>query len=134
MSLAFNVRRFEFGTCYTIGKIFFNGVMLCYTLEREVKERDRKPAIPLGTYKLIVDDSTRFKCPMPHILDVPGYEGIRIHKGNTDADTEGCILLGMTWAGTDFIGSSHTAFDNFFTLVQTLLSQGQELELQVSES
>ena len=46
---------------------------------------------------------------MPHVLDVPGFEGIRIHAGNTDKDTEGCLLVGMTRA-TDFIGQSRLAF------------------------
>jgi hypothetical protein len=108
------VRRFEMGTNYTIGKMYIDGIYECYTLEREVFPHSRKPAIPLGSYKLIIDDSTRFQRPMPHILDVPGYEGIRIHYGNTDKDTEGCILVGTTWAGVDFIGNSRIAFNALF--------------------
>lgn len=113
------VNRFEFGTNYTIGKLFIDGVYECYTLEREVTQRDRKPAIPEGSYKVIIDHSNRFGKDMPHVLDVPGYEGIRIHSGNTDADTEGCILVGITWAGTDFIGRSRDAFDSLFSKMKS---------------
>ena len=90
----------------TIGTLSVNGVFLCYTLEDKVREVPGKPvsewkikgqtAIPRGTYKLVIDYSTRFKRDMFHILDVPGFDGIRIHSGNTDKDTEGCILLGTT--------------------------------------
>lgn len=127
------VRRFEFGTRYTIGKLYVGGVYQCFTLEREVtKQPDRKPAIPSGLYDVVVDDSTRFKRPMPHILDVPGYEGIRIHKGNTDADTEGCILLGMDWAGVDFIGRSGVAFDTFFIKLQDLLASDIPVSISIA--
>ena len=45
---------------------------------------------------------------------MPGFEGIRIHSGNTSKDTEGCILLGTTWTSGDFIGNSKLAFNGFF--------------------
>lgn len=109
-----DVRRFEYGSDWTVGKLYIDGVYECYTLEREVFPHTRKPAVPKGTYALVIDDSTRFAQPMPHILDVPGYEGIRIHWGNTDKDTEGCILVGTTWAGVDFIGNSRVAFASLF--------------------
>lgn len=117
------VKRFEYGTTYTVGKLYLNGVMQCYTLEdkyREGIEDDSSikvkgaTAIPQGHYDVIIDHSNRFNRDMPHILNVPGFEGVRIHSGNTSADTEGCILLGNTWAGNDFIGNSRMAFDNFY--------------------
>ena len=117
------VKRFEFGTNYTIGKLFIDGVYECYTLEDKVREVDGQPvsswkiagqtAIPKGTYYVVIDDSIRFGKPMPHIVNVPGYDGVRIHPGNTDVDTDGCILVGQTWAGGDFIGSSRLAFQAF---------------------
>jgi hypothetical protein len=51
---------------------------------------------------------------MPHILNVPNFTGVRIHAGNTSKDTDGCILLGYTYAGKDFIGNSKLAYDVFF--------------------
>jgi len=53
----------------------------------------------------------RFQKEMPHILNVPGFEGIRIHAGNTPKNTEGCILLGYT-VKNDCIGQSKAAFND----------------------
>jgi hypothetical protein len=54
---------------------------------------------------------------MPHILAVPGFEGIRIHSGNTASDTEGCILLGRTKAA-DWVGESRLAYASFFSQLE----------------
>jgi hypothetical protein len=111
------VKRFEFKDTHTIGKMYVDGIYECYTLEDAVRNGTKvlgKTAIPIGTYKLIIDASTRFKQDMPHILDVPDFTGVRIHAGNTSADTDGCILLGSTWAGKDFIGNSKIAYKKFF--------------------
>jgi len=110
------IRRFEFGTTYTIGKMYIDGVYHCFTLEDKIREAkvQNATAIPYGTYTVVIDHSTRFNRDMPHILNVPGFEGVRIHTGNTSADTEGCILVGTTWAGKDFVGNSKIAFDPLF--------------------
>lgn len=116
------VKRFECGNDYTIGKLYIDGVEQCFTLEREViqssNDPNRKPAIPEGQYHTVIDFSTRFQRLMPHLLNVPGYEGIRIHMGNSDVNTEGCILLGTTWTQGDWIGESVLAFNNFFEKVK----------------
>ena len=85
---------------FTLGELFINGQHFCYTVE----DTERLPfeakvfgktAIPKGTYKVIIDHSNHFGKDMPHILNVPGFEGIRIHSGNTSADTEGCLIVGF---------------------------------------
>lgn len=111
------VKRFEFNDTYTVGRMYINDVYFCYTLEDKVREGakvDGQTAIPNGTYSVIIDVSTRFGKQLPHILNVPNFTGVRIHSGNTSKDTEGCILLGHTYAGKDFIGNSKLAFDVFF--------------------
>ncbi len=94
-----------------IGEMEIDGIFFCFTLEdpeRGIKVPG-KTAIPTGRYKLILDFSNRFKKVMPHILDVPGFEGIRIHPGNTAADTEGCLLVGKE-KGIDKVFKSFLAF------------------------
>lgn len=111
------VKRFEFNPNFTVGKLYIDDVYQCFTLEDVVRKGpkvDGKTAIPAGTYTVIVDHSSRFDRDMPHILDVPGFTGVRIHSGNTSADTEGCILVGNTWTGGDFVGNSKLAFNALF--------------------
>jgi len=103
----------------TIGELFVDGKFECYTLEdveRAVKIKN-ETAIPKGKYKVIINRSTRFKKDLPLLLNVPNFEGVRIHSGNTNHDTEGCILVGQTRA-TDFIGNSRKAFDKLFAKLQ----------------
>jgi len=103
----------------TIGELTIDGKFECYTLED--KERDVKikseTAISKGTYKVIINRSNRFKKLLPLLLNVPNFEGVRIHPGNTNHDTEGCILIGTT-KGKDFIGNSRIAFNRLFKKMQ----------------
>lgn len=93
---------------YTVGKMYVmddetskEWIYLCDTLEDKYRgdnlEKTKikgQTAIPKGKYKGICDLSNRFNKVLPHILEVPYFEGIRIHSGNTSKDTEGCILVG----------------------------------------
>lgn len=130
------IQRFEFGTNYTIGRMTLDGVYQCYTLEDKVRDDGIKipgaTAIPAGNYPVVIDMSARFGRDMPHVLNVPNFDGIRIHMGNTDVDTEGCILLGQTWSGSDFIGNSRGAFDVFFPKLQQALLNGGSCQLYLS--
>ena len=103
----------------TIGEMTIDGVWECYTLEdieRPVKIK-AETAIPRGTYKVIINMSNRFKRLMPLLLNVQNFEGVRIHAGNTNHDTEGCILVGRT-RSNDFIGQSKKAYDSLFAKMQ----------------
>jgi hypothetical protein len=103
----------------TIGELSIDGVFECYTLEdveRDVKVYS-KTAIPKGEYKVIINQSNRFKKLMPLLLNVPNFEGVRIHSGNKAEDTEGCILVGQT-RSLDFIGNSKKAYDKLFKKMQ----------------
>jgi hypothetical protein len=71
----------------TVGRLARGGLFLCYTLEPQTP-------IPAGTYQVVITRSQRFQRDLPILLNVPGHTGIRIHAGNTTADTQGCILVG----------------------------------------
>jgi len=124
----------------TIGALYVNGTFQCFTLEDVVRERDgvtvaewkvqNQTAIPAGTYKVIVDFSNRFQRNMLHVLDVPGFDGIRIHAGNTAADTDGCILVGQTKSG-ESIGSSKDALKELQPLIEAALAGGEEVTLEI---
>jgi hypothetical protein len=103
----------------TIGELLIDGIFECYTLEdieRPVKIK-AETAISKGTYKVIINQSNRFKRLMPLLLNVPNFEGVRIHAGNTNHDTEGCILVGRT-RSKDFIGQSRKAYEKLFKKMQ----------------
>jgi hypothetical protein len=103
----------------TIGELLIDGVFECFTLEdveRKVKIKS-ETAIPKGTYKVIINESNRFKRLLPLLLNVPNFEGVRIHSGNSNHDTEGCILVGQT-RNKNYIGQSRKAFDKLFKKMQ----------------
>ena len=103
----------------TIGEMLVDGVFECFTLED--KERPVKikgeTATPKGTYRVIINQSNRFKRLLPLLIDVPNFEGVRIHSGNSNHDTEGCILVGQT-RNKNYIGQSRKAFDKLFKKMQ----------------
>lgn len=102
------VKRIAKRPTYTIGKMYLDGKYFCDTLEdtdRNISQSTpldtikkvklpNNTAIPTGTYKVIVNVSPKFKRLLPRLLNVPGFDGILIHRGNTDKDTSGCILIG----------------------------------------
>lgn len=109
----------------TIGQLYIDEHRECWTLEDKVHDGPKIPgrtAIPYGRYQVIVDFSNRFKRPLPRLLDVPGFTGIRIHPGNDDTDTSGCILVGNT-KGKDFIGESRAAFSLLFLQINAAVQK-----------
>lgn len=82
---------------YTIGKLFIDGVYECFILEDPIREKKiyGQTAIPAGRYKIVITYSEKFKRNLPLLLNVPNYEGVRIHSGNDVDDTEGCLLTGQ---------------------------------------
>ncbi len=95
------IKRQIMASGFTLGTFSIDGARVGYTCEdqdRRLEEGGEKvfgaTAIPRGRYRVILSFSGRFQALMPEVLDVPGFEGIRIHGGNTAADTHGCPLLG----------------------------------------
>ena len=96
------------GSKYTIGKLYINDEYFCDTIEdidrglkssmsvEYIKKKKvyAETAIPTGTYKIEMTYSSKFKRILPLLVDVKGFSGIRIHRGNTEKDSSGCIVIG----------------------------------------
>jgi hypothetical protein len=133
------VVRIAYRDTYTIGKLYVkddkisdNWSYLCDTLEDKYRGDKLdgikvfgQTAIPKGVYKGVVDYSNHFKQKMPHILNVPQFEGIRIHSGNTAADTEGCILVGYN-KKVGMLVNSRAAYGKLMTWLN-----GDNFEIEV---
>jgi hypothetical protein len=120
------VARKEFTDNSTIGELSINGKFFCYTLEdkdRHLESGGTKvwgvTCIPRGIYNLILSFSNRFQKYLPEILNVPQFEGIRIHNGNVASSSEGCILLGNT-KSKDFVGNSVVTLNKFLAEIKAV--------------
>lgn len=130
--------RDAFSPTTTLGKLFVNGAYQCETLEdcdRKLeaggKKVEKNTAIPRGTYSVIIDYSNRFRRDMPNILAVLQFEGIRIHSGNTAADTEGCILVGKLRINDNSIGYSRDAFGLLYAKLEAAYERNEEITIEV---
>lgn len=93
---------------YTIGRLYVNGEFLCNTIEDVDRKLNQnmsateiqrnkvaaETAIPTGTYAMRVTMSPKFKRELVEIQNVPGFSGIRVHRGNTEKDSAGCLIVG----------------------------------------
>ena len=117
---------------YTIGHLYIDGEYFCDTVEdkdrglrqdlpvevNRVKKKNAVTAIPTGRYQIVLTvKSPKFsqksqyafcKGYLPRLLNVPAYDGVLIHIGNTAKDTEGCILVGENKAVGKVLNSTQT--------------------------
>jgi hypothetical protein len=137
--MKFELIRDTFTEHSTIGSLLIDGEHFSYTLEDTDRQRladgsiipwagelkvPGETAIPYGTYQVIINRSKRFKSLMPLLLNVPDFEGVRIHTGNTAENVEGCVLIGYTKA-KNFVGDSRADFLAFFDLLSEALKSGK---------
>ena len=121
----------------TIGKLYIDGEYFCETLEDKDrfleaggKKEYSKTAIPRGIYSVVLNESFRFKKLMPLLLNVPQFEGIRIHSGNKAEDTDGCILVGRT-RRRDFIENSRDTFNELMDRLEEAISSNEKIEIEI---
>lgn len=123
---------------YTIGRLYIDGKLWCNTLEDAVREIDEngngkikgETAIPAGKYKVIFNYSPKFGRQMPRLLNVPHFDGILIHSGNTAADSEGCILVGYNNEVGRLTHSRDTS-DRLNVLIEDVQRHGEEITIEI---
>ena len=136
------VDRYNSESDYTDGLLFINGKFECYTLEDEYREVKVKgeTRIPNGTYKIelrVVGGfhnkysskyGSSFHKGMLWVKDVPNFEYILIHTGNTDEHTAGCLIVGSTADNKKgFIGASVNAYKSLYPKVLKALQNNEEV-------
>ena len=90
------LREIAYPDC-TVGKLYIDGVWRWFTLEDAVRKGPKIPgetAIPAGCYQVVMSYSQRFQRPLPELLKVPHFTGIRIHPANTALQVRGCVGVG----------------------------------------
>ncbi len=120
----------------TVGELTIDGEHQCYTCEDVVRHGPKVPgetAIPAGRYRVVVTFSNRFQRLLPLLVDVEGFEGVRIHPGNTAADTEGCILPGLL-RQSNSVGQSRMAFEPLMAKIVAATQDGGEVWIDVRDA
>ena len=141
---------------YTIGRLYIDGVKFCDTIEdtdrglkqdtplEDIKKKKvyAKTAIPAGTYEVTMNIVSprlskkvfyRQNCNggrVPRLLNVPGFDGVLIHVGNTAADSAGCILVG----NNSMVGkvlNSKTTFLKLYKLLDTAARKGEKIIITI---
>ena len=146
------VLRFSSQEDSTSGLLFLEGDLglefLCYTLEDEARVLKVKgeTRIPAGVYKIELRKEGGFhnryskKYPgihrgMLHVTDVPGFEYILIHTGNTDEHTAGCLIVGDSQENNlilrdGFVGKSVNSYKRIYPAIAKAIEQGEEVTIQ----
>lgn len=140
---------------YTIGDLYVDGVKFCEVLEdkdrglkqtmplAEIKRKKiyGQTAIPMGTYEVVLNicSPTYSQKPkwkeycggfMPRLKDVPAWDGVLIHSGNTDKDTYGCLLVGENKAVGKVINSEAT-FKRLYPLLKAASNRGEKITIEI---
>lgn len=128
---------------YTIGNLYVDGKFFSNTLEdrnRDLNKNGRfdngetkvygQTCIPFGTYRIIVNMSPKFGRELPRLLDVPHFEGILIHRGNSPENTLGCILVGENKVKGKVINSTPYE-ERLVRMMKESLSRGEDITIEI---
>ena len=127
------------GESFTPGKLYASGLFFSFTCEDEDRHLETvgieekcygRTAIPRGRYLLENSLSARFKKVLPAVIDVPGFSGIRIHGGNTAADSLGCILVGKV-RRTDGVAQCANTLQRLISMINTCAARNEKCYLEV---
>lgn len=149
------VKRIAKKETYCIGKLYIDGEYICDTIEdkdrglkkemplSEIKEKKvyGKTAIPTGLYDLTLNVvSPRLGSKpyfqkvcngkVPRILNVPGFDGVLLHPGNTEEDSYGCLILGLNKAVGKVLESRAT-FEKVYKILKKGNDKGEEITIEI---
>lgn len=130
---------------WTVSRLYVRNRFECFVLEDEGRTLKVKgeTRIPVGTFivslrteggfhqRYLKRFGPAFHHGMLWVKDVPGFEWILFHLGNTDEDTAGCLLVGQTWTGAGTISGSERAYRHFYPIAAAALLRGEEVRLTV---
>ncbi len=144
------VIRTQFGKDATNGMVFIDGIFECYSLEDQYQEVKvmHETCIPEGKYDIKFRTTGGFHSKyssrygamhhgMLHIQDVPGFQYILIHTGNTDEHTSGCLIVGDTQQDLDvnfngMVGASTQAYKKLYPKIAKELLIGEKVTIEYS--
>lgn len=140
------LKRIALRPTYTIGRLFIDGERFCDTIEDRVRDLTQEAkvsgetAIPYGEYAVTLKvQSPRFKSKknykfckgfLPRLVDVPQFEGVLIHIGNTAADSAGCILVGENKVVGKVINSTAT-FTRLYDVLKQASDRGENITIEI---
>ncbi len=136
------LERFPHGILSTIGELSADGQFVSHTLEDLPREKKiaGETRIPAGTYTVLLTVSPAVSAgklwsplantELPLLINVPGFDGIRIHSGNTDKNTNGCILVG-DWNGGEFIKNSRARLEQLCDLMVAAKMMRQPVTIEI---
>jgi len=143
--------RYGFGADSTLGKLYDDDGLVCFTLEdeRRAVKVPGETCIPVGTYRVTLRDegglTVRYRNRFPDmhkgmlwLRDVPGFEWVYLHIGNTDDHTEGCPLVGEVPVvlpdGEFQLARSEAAYRKLYPFIAGAIALDEDVTLTVEES
>ena len=128
---------------YTVGRLYVNNEFFSNTLEDKIIDKNKnrifdngekkvygESAIPYGKYKVVYNYSPKFGRNLPRLLDVPHFEGILIHPGNTAKDSFGCILVGKN-TSKGMLSESRYTSDKLNEIIDAAQKRGEEITIEI---
>lgn len=128
---------------YTIGNLYIDDQFFCNTLEdknRDLNKNGRfdngemkvygETCIPFGKYKVTINISPKFGRELPRLIDVPSFEGVLIHRGNTAEDSAGCILVGENKV-TGKVLNSTPYEERLVKVIKEAITHGEEVTIEI---
>ena len=132
------VVRYKSNQQRTFGRLYIDGHLECFTCEDafHAKKIPGKTRIPAGSYRIEMRYSPKFSPKYKHemlwLRDVPNFEYVLIHKGNTENDTAGCLLVGLGVNENGIVGST-LAYDLLYPKIEKQINAGKPVWITIMD-